>query len=358
MNVRAKDDLPFEALSKEEIQDVIHKNSTNTAPGYSLITYRVLKWAWTSNLAQSHILALMDKCLHTGYHPKLWQKAITVALKKPNKPDYSNPRAYRLITLLECLSKVLERIIAKQLTFLAGKYDLVPTNQFGGRSNSSTSDTMLTFTSDIQTAWNHGKVTTALTFDIKGYFDFINHKCLLYELRRKRIPIKYVCWVSSFLSHREAAICLDGTHGKMKPVHNGIPQGSPVSPILAAFYTTELIEIFKPSTAHNNNQTDEYSPSSPTQINMIMYVDDRKIYVSSKSLETNTILIKTAYEVKRWLTSARLAADTLKREVMHYSRRPKYDCSPSITFQDSDGVARIVSRKNTFDGSEFTLTIN
>ena len=312
MNIHTKDDLPFEALSKEEIQDAIHKNSMNTAPGYSQITYRVLKWAWMSNLAQSHILALMDKCLHTGYHPKLWWKAIPVALKKPNKPDYSNPRAYRLITLLECLSKVLERIVAKRLTFLAGKYDLVPTNQFGGRSNSSTSD--------IQTAWNHGKVTTALTFDIKGYFDFVNHKHLLYELRRKQIPIEYVCWVSSFLSHREAAICLDGTCGKMKPVHNGIPQGSPVSLILAAFYITELIEIFKPSTAHNNNQTNEYFPSSPTQINMIMYIDDRKIYVSSKSLEMNTILIKTAYEeVERWLTSAGLAANTSKREVMHYS---------------------------------------
>ena len=77
---------------------------------------------------------------------------------------------------------------------------------------------------------------------------------------------------------------------------------------------------------------------------MIMYVDDGKIYILSKSLEMNTILIKTAYEeVERWLTSAGLAADTSKREVMHYSRRPKYDCSPSITFQDSDRVARTVS---------------
>ena len=101
---------------------------------------------------------------------------------------------------------------------------------------------------------------------------------------------------------------------------NGIPQGSPVSPMLAAFYTTELIEIFKPTTISNNNQSDEYSPLSPTQINMIMFIDDGKIYVSSKALEMNVILIKLAYqEVERWLTSAGLSADTDKREVMHYS---------------------------------------
>ena len=91
--------------------------------------------------------------------------------------------------------------------------------------------------------------------------------------------------------------------------------------MLAAFYTTELIEIFKPTTTSNNNQSDEYSPSLPTQINMIMFIDDGKIYVSSKALEMNVILIKLAYqEVERWLTSAGLSADTDKREVMHYSR--------------------------------------
>jgi hypothetical protein len=288
-----------------------------------------------SNTGKSHIFLLISKCLRAGYHPRLWRKVVAVALKKPNKPDYSNPlaRAYRLITLLECLGKVLERIIAKRLTFIAGKYDLVPPNQFGGRSNSSTNDAILTFINDIQAAWSHGKVTTALTFDIKGYFDFVNHNRLLHELRRKRIPVKYVFWVASFLSQREAAICVDGFRGEMKPVKNGIPQGSPVSPILAAFYMAELIELFKHDNAANPNSI---TPSSPTETTMIMYVDDGKLYVSSKSLETNTIIIKLAYEgVEKWLASAGLSADVSKREVMHYSRHLKYDCSPSITFQDS-----------------------
>jgi len=36
-----------------------------------------------------------------------------------------------------------------------GKYDLVPSNQFGGRSNSSTSDA-----NDVHAAWNHDRVTS------------------------------------------------------------------------------------------------------------------------------------------------------------------------------------------------------
>ena len=175
----------------------------------------------------------------------------------------------------------------------------------------------MTFINDVQAAWNHGKVTTALTFDIKGYFDFVNHQRLLRELRRKKIPLEYVKWTASFLSDREAAICLDGIRGEMKPVQNGIPQGSPISPILAAFYTAELLENFKPLP----NPTSSYTPSLPTQINVLMYIDDGKIYMSSNSLETNVILVKLAYlEVEKWLTSAGLAADVAKREIMHYSR--------------------------------------
>jgi hypothetical protein len=237
---------------------------------------------------------------------------------------------------------VLERIVAKRLTFLAGKLNLVPPNQFGGRSNSSTEDAITTFITDIQAAWNHGKVTSALTFNIKGYFDFVNHNRLLCELRRKHLPLEYVKWTASFLSNREAAICIDGRVGAMLPVKNGIPQGSPVSPILASFYSAELIESFThPIPAPLPDPTT--CPSQPTPTNIIMYVDDGKIYVSSKSLETNVILLELAYkEVETWLLNAGLAPDLSKREIMHYSRRKKYDCNPSISLVDYDGITRTI----------------
>lgn len=334
---RLETDLPFNKITTEEIRNAIFKNKMNSAPGESQVTYQVLKWAWNSPNGQKHISSLLQKCLRCGYHPKAWQKSIAIALRKPNKPDYSNPRAYRLITLLECLAKILECIVANRLTFLTGELNLVPPNQFGGRSNCSTDDAIITFITDIQTAWNEGKVTSALTFDIKGYFDFVNHDHLLCELRRKHIPLEYIKWTASFLSNRVAAICIDGRCGSMKPVHNGIPQGSPASPILAAYYSAELLKKF----AITSSTTLTTTPSQPSPINVIMYVDDGKVYVSSKSLYTNVIILQLAYkEVEAWLLSAGLAPDLSKREIMHYSRRKKYDCSPPIVLQDHDGVAR------------------
>jgi hypothetical protein len=47
-----------------------------------------------------------------GYHPRCWRQAMTVIIPKPNKPDYSDPKAYQPIALLNCLGKILEKLMA------------------------------------------------------------------------------------------------------------------------------------------------------------------------------------------------------------------------------------------------------
>ena len=81
---------------------------------------------------------------------------------------------------------------SRRLTYLTGRYNLISGSQFGGRANSSTSDAILTFVHDIHNSWNHGLATSVLTFDIKGYFDFVNHERLLNEMKKRRIPLKLV----------------------------------------------------------------------------------------------------------------------------------------------------------------------
>jgi len=99
------------------------------------------------------------------------------------------------------MGKLLEKVVARRLTYFTGRYNLISGSQFGGRANSSTSDAILTFVHDTHNSWNHGLATSALTFDIKGYFDFVNYERLLNEMKKRCIPLELVKWTANFLSN-------------------------------------------------------------------------------------------------------------------------------------------------------------
>ena len=61
-----------------------------------------------------------------GYYPRKFKEAKTIIFKKFLKPDYSEIKAYRPITLLYILSKALETIIIKILSDYVKEYDLLP----------------------------------------------------------------------------------------------------------------------------------------------------------------------------------------------------------------------------------------
>src|SRR5258708_30844826 len=126
-----------------------------------------------------------------GYHPKDWQTSIAVTLQKP-KRDYSLPRSYQLIQLLEVLGKVLECVQAWRLAYIAAKHNLFPPSQFRGIPGRSAKDALLCTVHDIEMAWNHKCKASILTFDITGFFDMIPHSHLLYTLssHHKPLPIK------------------------------------------------------------------------------------------------------------------------------------------------------------------------
>src|SRR5277367_4995198 len=80
-----------------------------------------------------------------------------------------------------------------------------------------------------------------LSLDMAGAFDNASHPRLLHILKRTRIPDWISNWTQSFLTDRETTLAFQGGVSESKSVTNGIPQGSPVSPILFLFYNEELV---------------------------------------------------------------------------------------------------------------------
>ena len=64
-------------------------------------------------------MRLFDAYYKLSIHPTAFKRAITVFLYKLKKEDYSNPKAYRLIALLNILKKALEAVIAERIRFAA-----------------------------------------------------------------------------------------------------------------------------------------------------------------------------------------------------------------------------------------------
>lgn len=97
-----------------------------------------------------------------------------MVLRKPEKPNYSIPGAYRPISLLNTLGKLLEAVVARRLSFLAKKHGLLPNSQFGGRPGRTTEQALLVLSNAIDRAWYKHKVVTLVAFDLKGAFNGVN----------------------------------------------------------------------------------------------------------------------------------------------------------------------------------------
>ena len=57
------------------------------------------------------MIALILRCLNQDFHSKTWKKVKGILLKKSNKSDYSIIKNYRVISLLNCFKKIVEKIV-------------------------------------------------------------------------------------------------------------------------------------------------------------------------------------------------------------------------------------------------------
>jgi hypothetical protein len=108
-------------IKRSKIKYAIYKLLAKKIPRPDRLSFRVLRETYIT------IPKLFDYLypilIINGYHPKYFKKATGVILKKPQfaKSPYRNytlPKAYRIISLLNCLAKVMEKIIARRLAII------------------------------------------------------------------------------------------------------------------------------------------------------------------------------------------------------------------------------------------------
>ena len=143
-------------------------------------------------------MELLAACLKAGHHLKQWKEAVVCVIPKQGWADYTLAKNLHPISLLECLGKLLEKIVAKLIYRDMTKFPIIPTTQFGGCNASSLQDAGLTLLHDIQSV-HHAGLYTGLLFDIQGFFDNINHERLAQIFANLGFAPELVSWCHSFL---------------------------------------------------------------------------------------------------------------------------------------------------------------
>lgn len=234
--------IPWSSITAKEVFSAVCQVSS-TSPGADEIPAAALRMAWPAMGAR--ITLLFQRLTEEGVHPQAFKHAEVVILPKAGKRDRSLPKSYRPIALLSCLGKGLERLLARRINFWALKLKILARDQCSAISKRSAVDLTTALASDIEEAWAKGLVAGMLTVDVKGAFDGVLANRLIQRLREQGWPNCLVQWVRSFLANRTAHIRLDKVKSKAFSVLCGLPQGSPISPILFLLYVEPFLRLTK-----------------------------------------------------------------------------------------------------------------
>ena len=229
----------FAPISEEEVSHHLATTSNRSAPGPTRITYKLLKWCHVAS--PSRLTSLFNAAVLWGHHP--WKCATVVLIPKPGKPDYRAAKAYRPISLLECCGKLLKKIIAKRILLDAARFHLLPSRQFGSWDYHTASDAVLSMVHTVQTCIKTGHVVGLLLFDIQGFFDNLHVDRLVHIFTLLGFAPSLCDWVHSFLTDQRITLSFNGEPLPKVVLNHGIPQGSPLSPILSTLYILPLLRL-------------------------------------------------------------------------------------------------------------------
>ena len=175
----------FMELSPEEVSAAVASCSPSSAPSHDTIPYSV--WKTVHRIAPSVLTSRLAPLLSFCHHPSSLKKANGVVLDKPGKPSYNSPSSFRIILLLQTVSKILERIAASRLSAVACYVGLLTHNQCGSLPSLSSFDLCAALVDRVRTLQRPAPNVYSLFLDIEGGFDNMDTDILCRALRSKGV---------------------------------------------------------------------------------------------------------------------------------------------------------------------------
>ncbi|UYV68950.1 hypothetical protein LAZ67_6001761 [Cordylochernes scorpioides] len=204
------------------------KFGTRKSPGPDGIDNTIVK-----ALVRGHgalLTRLYNRCMELGRFPRAW-KAARIALLDKSGRTGATAKDYRPVSLLSCLGKVLDSLLAQRLTRWLESGGHLSSSQHGFRRGRSTTTCLEEILGKIETGTARGDWVIAISLDISGAFDNLNWNTVVHALDAKGCPFNLANLVRDFLRDRRVSIKV-GAVEIHRILSKGCPQGSCCGPIL------------------------------------------------------------------------------------------------------------------------------
>jgi hypothetical protein len=317
----------FHLLSNDDVRYLVSGSTTKTCQLDSLPTWLLKQHIDTILPSLTHII---NRSLASGIFPKpLGQAIITPILKKATL-DSNELQNYRPVSNIAYISKLIEKVVTKQITEHMSMYNLGEQFQSAYTANSSTETALLKVKSDMLSAVDRQEVVFLVLLDLSAAFDTVDHSVLLNRLYQKiGICGGALNWVESYLKSRTSCVCIEGEFSAITPLLYGVPQGSVKGPLDFIIYTLPVGEIIR---SHN--------------INFHVYADDTQLYISFDPKDRNAAqeaLLKLELciaDLMIWMKSNKLMLNNSKTEFLIAGTHQSIKKLPPLQLQVGDSTIK------------------
>ena len=255
-------DFIFAPLTPQIIYKIANKIKPKNSCGPDYISSKLLKDILP--IIINPLCHVFNLSLQTGYIPERFKVAKVVPIfKSGDRQQFTN---YRPISLLSSFSKLLERVVARQMEGFLRVNNILYKHQYGFRKEHNTFHPVLHFINNIYDALNNEmpKFCLGIFLDFKKAFDTVHRKILLEKLKHYGFRGVANHWFENYLQGRKQFVSIDGVDSELSEIEFGVPQGSVLGPLLFLLFINDL--------------------DKATNFSTFMFADDTTFQLSAQNL--------------------------------------------------------------------------
>ena len=255
------------------------------------------------------ITYLFNRSFDEGQVPSCFKHALITPVPKVQKP--SSPAQYRPISLLPCVSKVLEKLVVRHWLLPYLKNFDVSQFAYVARPGSGTVSALtLMYNRILRYLDSSSGAVRLMTLDFSKAFDKLPFQTILRSCIKLKLPTRAIIWLSSYLTGRWQCVSFQNSASSWFSLPSGVPQGSIIGPLLFSIAVADLVPI------HENTS-------------VIKYADDITLLHFMRSVDDD-FLQSEFNNVVSWSEAAGLQLNLSKCSIINFVTKKSLHCSPIV----------------------------